>query len=83
MTTLSQSKCALLRGPGSRYRMLLSTRLVRRGPKRVVRQTLVLKADLVGTLLDSIKTGSIVGLRDRAIMGLRALPLRPSFQSPA
>jgi len=43
-----------------------------RGPKYVVRRgkTPVLKADQARTLLDSIKTDSIVGLRDRAIIGL-------------
>ena len=43
-----------------------------RGPKHVVRRgkTPVLKADQARTLLDSIKTDSIVGLRDRAIIGL-------------
>src|ERR1700694_1981200 len=43
-----------------------------RGPKHVVRRgkTPVLKADQARTLLDSIKTDTIVGLRDRAIIGL-------------
>jgi site-specific recombinase XerD len=43
-----------------------------RGPKHVVRRgkTPVLKADQARTLLDSIKTDSVVGLRDRAIIGL-------------
>ena len=43
-----------------------------RGPKHVVRhgKTPVLKADQARALLDSIKTDSIVGLRDRAIIGL-------------
>src|ERR1700723_1609617 len=43
-----------------------------RGPKHVVRRgkTPVLKADQARTLLDSIKTDSIIGLRDRAIIGL-------------
>jgi site-specific recombinase XerD len=43
-----------------------------RGPKHVVRRgkTPVLKADQARLLLDSIKTDSIVGLRDRAIIGL-------------
>lgn len=43
-----------------------------RGPKHVVHRgkTPVLKADQARTLLDSIKLGSIVGLRDRAIIGL-------------
>lgn len=43
-----------------------------RGPKHVVHRgkTPVLKADQARTLLDSIKTDSIVGLRDRAIIGL-------------
>src|ERR1700674_1962253 len=43
-----------------------------RGPKHVVRRgkTPVLKADQARTLLDSIKTDSTVGLRDRAIIGL-------------
>ena len=43
-----------------------------RGPKYVVKRgkTPVLKADQARTLLDSIKTDSIVGLRDRAIIGL-------------
>ena len=43
-----------------------------RGPKHVVKRgkTPVLKADQARTLLDSIKTDSIVGLRDRAIIGL-------------
>jgi integrase/recombinase XerD len=42
-----------------------------RGPKHVVRRgkTPVLKADQARTLLDSIKTDSIIGLRDRAIIG--------------
>src|SRR6202140_4215695 len=43
-----------------------------RGPKHVVKRgkTPVLTADQARTLLDSIKTDSIVGLRDRAIIGL-------------
>ncbi len=43
-----------------------------RGPKYVVRRgkTPVLKADQARTLIDSIKTDSIVGLRDRALIGL-------------
>jgi integrase/recombinase XerD len=43
-----------------------------RGPKYVVKRgkTPVLTADQARLLLDSIKTGSIVGLRDRAIIGL-------------
>jgi integrase/recombinase XerD len=43
-----------------------------RGPKHVVRRgkTPVLKADQARALLDSIKTHSIIGLRDRAIIGL-------------
>jgi integrase/recombinase XerD len=43
-----------------------------RGPKHVVRcgKTPVLKADQARMLIDSIKTDSIVGLRDRAIIGL-------------
>jgi integrase/recombinase XerD len=43
-----------------------------RGPKHVVRRgkTPVLTAAQARTLLDSIKTDSIVGLRDRAIIGL-------------
>ncbi len=43
-----------------------------RGPKHVVKRgkTPVLKADQARALLDSIKTDSIVGLRDRAIIGL-------------
>src|SRR5580692_809149 len=43
-----------------------------RGPKHVVRRgkTPVLTADQARTLLDSIKTDLIVGLRDRAIIGL-------------
>jgi integrase/recombinase XerD len=43
-----------------------------RGPKYVVRRgkTPVLKADQARMLLDSIKTDTIVGLRDRAIIGL-------------
>ena len=43
-----------------------------RGPKHVVRRgkTPVLKADQARTLIDSIKIDSIVGLRDRAIIGL-------------
>jgi integrase/recombinase XerD len=43
-----------------------------RGPKHVVRRgkTPVLKADQARALLDSIKTDSIIGLRDRAIIGL-------------
>src|SRR6202163_2558552 len=43
-----------------------------RGPKHVVRRgkTPVLKADQARTLLDSIKTNSIIGLRDRALIGL-------------
>jgi len=42
-----------------------------RGPKHVVRRgkTPVLKADQARALIDSIKTDSIVGLRDRAIIG--------------
>src|SRR5437773_9450011 len=43
-----------------------------RGPKHVVHRgkTPVLKADQARTLLDSINTDSVVGLRDRAIIGL-------------
>src|ERR1035438_5797755 len=43
-----------------------------RGPKYVVKRgkTPVLKADQARTLIDSIKTDSIVGLRDRALIGL-------------
>jgi integrase/recombinase XerD len=43
-----------------------------RGPKLVVRRgkTPVLKADEARTLIDSIKTDSIIGLRDRALIGL-------------
>ncbi|HXI41177.1 MAG TPA: tyrosine-type recombinase/integrase, partial [Bryobacteraceae bacterium] len=43
-----------------------------RGPKHVVHRgkTPVLKADQARMLLDSIKTDSVVGLRDRAIIGL-------------
>jgi len=43
-----------------------------RGPKHVVHRgkTPVLKADQARTLIDSIKIDSIVGLRDRAIIGL-------------
>src|SRR5580704_5231118 len=43
-----------------------------RGPNHVVRRgkTPVLKADQARALLDSIKTDSIIGLRDRAIIGL-------------
>jgi integrase/recombinase XerD len=43
-----------------------------RGPKHVVRRgkTPVLTADEARTLLDSIKTDSVVGLRDRAMIGL-------------
>jgi len=43
-----------------------------RGPKYVVRRgkTPVLKADQARALLDSIETDSIVGLRDRALIGL-------------
>jgi site-specific recombinase XerD len=43
-----------------------------RGPRHVVRRgkTPVLKADQARMLLDSIKTDSIVGLRDRALIGL-------------
>ncbi len=43
-----------------------------RGPKHVVKRgkTPVLKADQARTLLDSIKTDSVIGLRDRAIIGL-------------
>src|SRR6058998_2777778 len=43
-----------------------------RGPKHVVRRgkTPVLKADQARTLLDSIKTDTIVGLRDRALIGV-------------
>jgi integrase/recombinase XerD len=43
-----------------------------RGPKYVVHRgkTPVLKADQARTLLDSIKTDSVVGLRDRALIGL-------------
>jgi integrase/recombinase XerD len=43
-----------------------------RGPKHVVRRgkTPVLKADQARTLIDSIKTDSLVGLRDRALIGL-------------
>jgi integrase/recombinase XerD len=43
-----------------------------RGPEHVVRRgkTPVLKADQARALLDSIKTDSIIGLRDRAIIGL-------------
>jgi site-specific recombinase XerD len=43
-----------------------------RGPKYVVHRgkTPVLTADQARTLLDSIKTDSIIGLRDRALIGL-------------
>ena len=43
-----------------------------RGPKHVVRRgkTPVLKADQARALIDSIKIDSIIGLRDRAIIGL-------------
>ena len=43
-----------------------------RGPKYVVHRgkTPVLKADQARALIDSIKTDSIIGLRDRAIIGL-------------
>jgi site-specific recombinase XerD len=43
-----------------------------RGPKYVVKRgkTPVLKADQARMLLDSIETGTIVGLRDRALLGL-------------
>jgi site-specific recombinase XerD len=43
-----------------------------RGPKHVVKRgkTPVLAPDQARTLLDSIKTDSIVGLRDRALIGL-------------
>ena len=43
-----------------------------RGPKHVVKRgkTPVLKSDQARLLLDSIKTDSIVGLRDRALIGL-------------
>jgi integrase/recombinase XerD len=43
-----------------------------RGPKYVVHRgkTPVLTADQARTLLDSIKTDSVVGLRDRALIGL-------------
>ncbi len=42
-----------------------------RGPKHVVKRgkTPVLKADQARTLIDSINTDSIVGLRDRALIG--------------
>ncbi|MGH9342136.1 MAG: tyrosine-type recombinase/integrase [Terriglobia bacterium] len=43
-----------------------------RGPKYIVKRgkTPVLTADQARTLLDSIKTDSLVGLRDRALIGL-------------
>jgi len=43
-----------------------------RGPRHVVKKgrTPVLRADEARQLLDSIKTGTIVGLRDRALVGL-------------
>ncbi|MFN0172754.1 MAG: tyrosine-type recombinase/integrase [Bryobacteraceae bacterium] len=43
-----------------------------RGPKHIVKRgkTPVLTADQARTLLDSIKTDTIVGLRDRALIGL-------------
>ena len=43
-----------------------------RGPKHVVKvgKTPVLTADQARQLLDSIDTGTIVGLRDRAIIGV-------------
>jgi len=43
-----------------------------RGPKHVVKRgkTPVLKADQARTLLDSIRTDSVVGLRDRAMIAL-------------
>src|SRR2546426_2866246 len=43
-----------------------------RGPKHVVRRgkTPVLKADQARTLLDSINTDTVVGLRDRALIGV-------------
>src|SRR5438093_8598656 len=45
-----------------------------RGPKHVVHRgkTPVLKADQARALLDSIKTDTIVGLRDRALIGVMA-----------
>jgi site-specific recombinase XerD len=43
-----------------------------RGPKYVVKRgkTPVLKADQARALLDSIETGTVIGLRDRALIGL-------------
>ena len=43
-----------------------------RGPKHVVKvgKTPVLKADQARQLIDSIDTGTVVGLRDRAILGV-------------
>lgn len=43
-----------------------------RGPKHIVKRgkTPVLAADQARTLIDSIKTDSLVGLRDRALIGL-------------
>src|SRR5438093_13310270 len=43
-----------------------------RGPKHVVKRgkTPVLKADQARTLLDSIDTSTVVGLRDRPLLGL-------------
>jgi integrase/recombinase XerD len=49
-----------------------------RGPKHVVKRgkTPVLKADQARARLDSIETDPIVGLRDRALLGLNVLHLR-------
>ena len=49
-----------------------------RGPKHVVHRgkTPVLTADQARTLLDSIKVDSIIGLRDRALIGLMVYTLR-------
>lgn len=50
-----------------------------RGPKHVVKKgkTPVLNADEARLLLDSIDTSSVVGLRDRALIALMALHVRP------
>jgi len=50
-----------------------------RGPKHVVKRgkTPVLKADEARQLLDSMKTDTVVGLRDRALLGLIVLHPRP------
>jgi site-specific recombinase XerC len=53
-----------------------------RGPKHVVRRgkTPVLKVEQARSLLDSINISTIVGLRDRALIGVMVFRLRVSVR---